>query len=164
MVPSPVIRGGVPPDCRSQGWHKVTAYPVFDIEKVVGTGDAWALIKAADQAWNGLTGDWVTILRTRTEAMRSALVLSPGFLIGSPVVARAAEATPLDPPAARSDLRLRQRPRAPSPGARPPLPRLRQLSVVDTASQAPDRRRRVICESPLISAEGQWPTVMRPDS
>ena len=50
------------PTVGGQGWHKVTAYPVFDIEKVVRTGDAWALIKAADQAWNGLTGDWVTML------------------------------------------------------------------------------------------------------
>lgn len=44
-----------------QGWHKVTAYPVFDLETIIGTGDAWALIKAADQGWDGSAGDWVTI-------------------------------------------------------------------------------------------------------
>jgi hypothetical protein len=44
-----------------QGWYKITPYPVFEIEEVIGTGDAWALIKAADNAWDGSTGDWVTI-------------------------------------------------------------------------------------------------------
>lgn len=50
------------PASAAQGWRKVTAYPVFDIEKIVGTGDAWALIEAADHAWDGSTGKWVTIL------------------------------------------------------------------------------------------------------
>jgi len=48
------------PAAAGQGWHKVTAYPVFDIEKMIGTGDAWALIKAADRDWDGSAGDWVT--------------------------------------------------------------------------------------------------------
>lgn len=49
------------PPAAGEGWSKVTAYPVFDIEKVVGTGDAWALIKSADASWDGGTGDWATI-------------------------------------------------------------------------------------------------------
>lgn len=44
-----------------EGWHKVTAYPVFDIEMVIGTGDAWTMIKAADAEWDGSTGQWVTL-------------------------------------------------------------------------------------------------------
>ena len=50
------------PDVRDQGWIKVTAYPVFDLELVVGTGDAWAMIRAADDAWDGSTGRWATVL------------------------------------------------------------------------------------------------------
>lgn len=49
------------------GWHKVTPHPVFDIEKVVGTGDAWAMIHAADEAWDGSVGEWVTILGSGEE-------------------------------------------------------------------------------------------------
>jgi hypothetical protein len=30
-----------------QGWHKVTAHPIFDLESVVGTGDAWAKLTGA---------------------------------------------------------------------------------------------------------------------
>lgn len=49
------------PVTESDGWTTITAYPVFDIEKIVGTGDAWALIKAADTAWDGSQGDWAII-------------------------------------------------------------------------------------------------------
>jgi hypothetical protein len=49
------------PGTAHEGWSKITAYPVFDIEKVVGTGDAWALVKAADAGWDGTTGGWATI-------------------------------------------------------------------------------------------------------
>lgn len=50
-----------PVDPRTDGWHKITSHPVFEIEKVVGTGDAWAMIRAADASWNGTSGAWVTI-------------------------------------------------------------------------------------------------------
>ena len=49
-----------PADIEGGGWHKVTAYPVFEIEKIVGTGDAWSMIHAADAAWDGTAGDWIT--------------------------------------------------------------------------------------------------------
>ena len=44
-----------------EGWSKITAYPVFDIEKVIGTGDAWGLIRVADADWDGTSGRWATI-------------------------------------------------------------------------------------------------------
>lgn len=43
------------------GWHRNTTAPVFDLEKVVGTGDAWAMIDAADAGWDGEQGDWVSV-------------------------------------------------------------------------------------------------------
>lgn len=45
----------------SAGWLKTTAHPVFVIEKLLGTGDAWALIRAADAAREGSSGGWVTV-------------------------------------------------------------------------------------------------------
>ncbi|MEV0952486.1 hypothetical protein [Promicromonospora sp. NPDC050249] len=44
-----------------EGWHKVTPYPVFDLEKIVGTGDASTMVAAADAEWDGSDGQWVTI-------------------------------------------------------------------------------------------------------
>ena len=47
------------PACRSvTGWRTITTAPVFDPEKVVGTGDAWAMIHAADAGWDGAQGAW----------------------------------------------------------------------------------------------------------
>jgi hypothetical protein len=43
------------------GWHKITTAPIFDLEKVVGTGDAWAMINAADADWDGAHGEWVSV-------------------------------------------------------------------------------------------------------
>lgn len=43
-----------------EGWRKVTSYPV-DIEKTVGTGNSWALVKTDGAEWDGSTGCWVTI-------------------------------------------------------------------------------------------------------
>ena len=41
--------------------RKVTKQPIFDLEEHVGTGDAWAIIDAADDAWDGTTGGWVSL-------------------------------------------------------------------------------------------------------
>lgn len=41
--------------------RSVTSTPVTTIDKFIGVGDAWALVRAADDAWNGRSGDWVTL-------------------------------------------------------------------------------------------------------
>lgn len=66
-LPKPLLRRAqyeveYRPPGADRGWHKLTAHPVFDLEQVIGTGDAWALIRAADEAWDGSTGQWVTVL------------------------------------------------------------------------------------------------------
>ena len=50
-----------PNDPTLTGWAKVTPYPVFDIEQIIGTGDAWSMIHAADADFSGVVGDWVTL-------------------------------------------------------------------------------------------------------
>jgi len=44
-----------------QGWSRVPAHPVLDLERIIGTGDAWALIRAADNAWDGTVGQWILL-------------------------------------------------------------------------------------------------------
>jgi hypothetical protein len=39
----------------------VTATPVQVIEAVLGTGDAWSLVGAANDHWDGSTGRWVSL-------------------------------------------------------------------------------------------------------
>ncbi|MDZ7734272.1 MAG: hypothetical protein U5R31_15405 [Acidimicrobiia bacterium] len=34
---------------------------MFVIENDLGVGDAWALIHAADMAWDGQRGEWVSL-------------------------------------------------------------------------------------------------------
>jgi hypothetical protein len=41
--------------------RKVTTTPVTAIDQVVGVGDAWTLVHAADDAWDGESGQWVTL-------------------------------------------------------------------------------------------------------
>ena len=41
------------------GWTKVTSTPVTLIDKYVGVGDAWSVVGAADEAWDGEVGKWV---------------------------------------------------------------------------------------------------------
>lgn len=36
--------------------------PVFEMEQELGVGDAWALVHAADQAWDGHSGEWVDLV------------------------------------------------------------------------------------------------------
>ena len=38
-----------------------TEDPMAVLEPALGVGDAWAVIRAADGAWNGMTGAWVTL-------------------------------------------------------------------------------------------------------
>ena len=47
----------------SPSWSKVTRTPVTLIDPYLGVGDAWALLHAADNAWNGEVGDWVTLFK-----------------------------------------------------------------------------------------------------
>lgn len=46
--------GGVPS-------RKVTTTPVTRVDKFLGVGDAWALVHAADEAWDGESGTWVSL-------------------------------------------------------------------------------------------------------
>lgn len=41
--------------------REVTRTPVTRIEQTLGVGDAWTLVHAADDAWDGESGDWVTL-------------------------------------------------------------------------------------------------------
>jgi hypothetical protein len=41
------------------GWTKVTSTPVTLIDKYIGVSDAWSVVGAADEAWDGDVGDWV---------------------------------------------------------------------------------------------------------
>ena len=41
--------------------RQVSRTPVTVLDKVVGVGDAWALVRAADEAWDGATGGWVAL-------------------------------------------------------------------------------------------------------
>lgn len=45
--------------------RKVTSVPVTMLEKHLGVGDAWSLVKAADAAWDGQTGKWVSLYEQR---------------------------------------------------------------------------------------------------
>jgi hypothetical protein len=45
----------------SPSWRRVTAAPVTIIDPYLGVGDAWALVHAADAAWTGGVGEWVTL-------------------------------------------------------------------------------------------------------
>jgi len=49
------------PEATDEGWRRSTPCPVFDLEQVVGTGEAWAMIHAAGAAPAASTSDWVTI-------------------------------------------------------------------------------------------------------
>ena len=51
------------PAARSPGEieRQKTSTPVVLIDKYLGVGDAWALVHAADKAWNGHTGKWVKL-------------------------------------------------------------------------------------------------------
>lgn len=40
-------------------WTRVTSTPVKLIEPHLGVGDAWSVIRAADEAWDGKSGDWI---------------------------------------------------------------------------------------------------------
>jgi hypothetical protein len=50
----------VDPDGRPQ-WSRVTRTPVTLIDRYLGVGDAWAVVKAADDAWTSGNGDWVNL-------------------------------------------------------------------------------------------------------
>lgn len=41
--------------------RRVTSTPVTLIDKYSGVGDAWALVHAADDAWDGESGEWISL-------------------------------------------------------------------------------------------------------
>jgi hypothetical protein len=47
-------------DYRSE-WSRVTRTPVTLIDPILGVGDAWALVHAANEAWDGHVGAWVSL-------------------------------------------------------------------------------------------------------
>jgi hypothetical protein len=50
-----------PKGSTAPAFRLVTATPVQAVEGVLGTGDAWSLVKAADEYWDGSTGRWVSL-------------------------------------------------------------------------------------------------------
>ena len=42
-------------------WTRVTPTPITIIDRYIGTGDAWSLVSAADEAWDGELGEWVSL-------------------------------------------------------------------------------------------------------
>lgn len=53
-------------DSKSE-WSRVTRTPVTLIDSFLGVGDAWALVHAADEAWDGHTGSWVSLFGRPSE-------------------------------------------------------------------------------------------------
>ena len=51
----------IEPNTLGPKWSKKTRTPIAEMEQVLGVGDAWAVLRAADRAWNGGLGDWVTL-------------------------------------------------------------------------------------------------------
>ena len=51
----------IPADERKPAKHATTRAPVALLVPILGVGDAWALIAAADRAWDGRVGQWVTL-------------------------------------------------------------------------------------------------------
>jgi len=49
------------PDDGNPPIREVSRTPVTRIDPVIGVGDAWTLVRAADDAWDGDNGDWVTL-------------------------------------------------------------------------------------------------------
>ena len=49
------------PDEGGSPIRRVTSTPVTAIDKLLGVGEAWALVHAADKAWDGQLGKWVTL-------------------------------------------------------------------------------------------------------
>ncbi|MGH2350767.1 MAG: hypothetical protein ACRDJN_04035, partial [Chloroflexota bacterium] len=58
-----------PPDAKfGSTKREVTATPVTVIDRYLGVGDAWTLVHAADAAWNGHSGEWVTLVEVDDSA------------------------------------------------------------------------------------------------
>ncbi len=49
-------------DQSSSPRREITSTPVTVIDRQVGVGEAWTLVHAADAAWDGQSGEWVTLL------------------------------------------------------------------------------------------------------
>jgi hypothetical protein len=48
--------------------RQVTAAPVKLIEPILGVGDAWAVIGAADERWSGGVGAWASLYADEQDA------------------------------------------------------------------------------------------------
>ena len=42
-------------------WQKETTSPVTTIDQHVGVGEAWALVHAADRAWDEGSSQWISL-------------------------------------------------------------------------------------------------------
>lgn len=62
------VSGGAEPQSPKR---ETTTAPVTALGQHLGVGDAWALVHAADAAWNGETGEWVAF-RPRTITLGSS--------------------------------------------------------------------------------------------
>ena len=47
-------------------WRRETSTPVTVIDPHVGVAEAWALVHAADEAWNRSSPEWVSLPRSAT--------------------------------------------------------------------------------------------------
>lgn len=50
----------IPDPSREPEWARITSSPVTLIDRYLGVADAWSVIHAADEAWDGRLGEWVT--------------------------------------------------------------------------------------------------------
>lgn len=48
-------------------WRQVTRTPVTLIDPYLGVAEAWALVHAADDAWSGEAGEWITLSTGESE-------------------------------------------------------------------------------------------------
>lgn len=42
-------------------WRRETTMPVTTIDRYTGVAEAWALVHAADTAWDLRTGEWISL-------------------------------------------------------------------------------------------------------
>ena len=51
----------VEPDTGETRWQRETTTPVTTIDQHIGVGDAWALVHAADKAWDEGSSRWSSL-------------------------------------------------------------------------------------------------------
>lgn len=62
--------------------RELTTTPVTAIDEQLGVGDAWALVHAADAAWNGTSGRWVTLVDARKSTVKQRYLVAYDYGMG----------------------------------------------------------------------------------